>query len=243
MPVTTKANLNIYDSTEAAAGSCSAYILDELSQALKSRGTATLAISGGTTPRLLYADLANAPFHWSNVHVFWVDERCVPPTDPQSNYRLAAEVWFRPANFPATNIHRIFGELNPSDGSSKYSSDIEDFFHITGDEIPEFDVIHRGMGADSHTASLFPGEPLIKDLSHIATHLWVEKLQMHRITLLPAVLLKGRKTVLQVSGSDKADALRAVLEGAENWMEHPCQIASRDSNASWFIDRAAAAKL
>jgi 6-phosphogluconolactonase len=104
-------------------------------------------------------------------------------------------------------------------------------------------VLHRGMGPDAHTASLFPGNPLIENRVDVATNVWVEKFKMHRVTLLPGVLLAARKTVLQVSGADKAEAAKSVLEGAEDWMRFPCQMASRDSRATWFLDKAAAAKL
>jgi 6-phosphogluconolactonase len=243
MTLTTKPNLKISETFESVAQDCAAFILSQLSEALSSNTTATLAISGGTSPRLLFGDLATASFDWSGVHVFWVDERCVPPTDTQSNFKLANDAWLTPGHFPAANIHRVFGELEPRVGGTKYAAEIQTFFGIHDGEMPVFDVIHRGMGPDAHTASLFPGEPLIQDCSGIATHVWVEKFKMHRVTLLPAVLLKARKTVLQVSGADKADAVKNVIEGPENWMEYPCQIASRDSNATWFLDRAAAAKL
>ena len=193
MPITEKPNITKADTPEAAAADCALFILDGLKQALSVSKTATLAISGGSTPKLLFADLARASFDWSNVHIFWVDERCVPPTDPQSNFKLANDIWFSPARFPAENLHRIFGELDPVEGGKKYAADITSFFGLKEGDIPVFDVLHRGMGPDSHTASLFPGEPLIKNRSGIATNVWVEKFKMHRVTLLPAVLLAAKK--------------------------------------------------
>ncbi len=241
--MTNKPNLKTAATPGEAAADCASFIRDALTEALKVSQTATLAISGGTTPKLLFADFARSGFDWSGVHLFWVDERCVPPTDSQSNYKLADESWLTPGKFPASNIHRIHGELGPAEGAGIYVVEISDFFGLKPGEIPVFDVIHRGMGPDAHTASLFPGEPLIHDRSGIATNVWVEKFKMDRVTLLPAALLAARKTVLQVSGPDKADAVKLVIEGQENWMQYPCQIASRDSNATWFLDQAAAAKL
>jgi 6-phosphogluconolactonase len=121
--------------------------------------------------------------------------------------------------------------------------EISQFFGLKPGEIPVFDVLHRGMGPDAHTASLFPGERLIQDRTGIAANVWVEKMKMHRVTLLPAVLLSAGTTVLQVSGSDKADAVKTVIQGPEDLMQYPCQLASRDSKATWFLDQAAAAKL
>jgi len=236
-------NLSIAPSAEAAATKCASFILDALAAALEQSKTATLAISGGSTPKLLFADLARASFDWARVHIFWVDERCVPPSDSQSNFKLANDAWFSPASYDTANLHRVFGELPPAEGAQKYVADITEFFGLKEGEIPVFDVLHRGMGPDAHTASLFPGEPLIQNRLDIATNVWVEKFQMHRVTLLPGVLLAARTTVLQVCGPDKAEAVKNVLEEAEDWMKYPCQIASRDSKATWFLDQAAAASL
>lgn len=234
------ATIKVAESPEKAASDCAAFVLDVLKAADK---PTTIAISGGTTPKLLFQDLARSEFDWSNVHVFWVDERCVPPTDSASNFKLANDAWFVPAKFPAANIHRVFGELEPSVGGKKYADELIEFFKLSPGEIPVFDILHRGMGADGHTASLFPGNELVHDRTGIATNVWVEKTKMHRVTLLPAVLMAARQTVLQVSGHDKADALKSVLQGPEDWMQFPCQIASRDAKATWFLDQAAAAKL
>lgn len=233
-------NLKIAASAEVAAAECASFILSTLVESLTIKPVATLAISGGTTPKLLFADLAKSGFDWSKVHLFWVDERCVPPTDSQSNFKLANDTWLAPANYPAANIHRVLGELEPVEGGRKYAAEIGEFF---GAGIPAFDILHRGMGPDAHTASLFPDEPLIENRTDIATNVWVEKFKMHRVTLLPGVLLAARKTVLQVSGADKADAAKDVIEGVDNWLKFPCQIASRGQNATWFMDEAAAAKL
>lgn len=235
--------LKIASSPEAAASQCASDILDALGEALQARALASIAISGGTTPKLLFADLARASFDWSRVHVFWVDERCVPPADAQSNFKLANDAWLAAANYPNENVHRVWGELDPTEAAKRYSEEIKNFFGLKNGGLPTFDVLHRGMGPDAHTASLFPGEPLIENRSDVAAHVWVEKLKMHRVTLLPGVLLSARKTVLQVSGADKADAVKNVILGPEDWLKYPCQIASRDSKATWFLDQASAAKL
>ncbi len=235
--------LRIAASPEEAASDCCRFVLDKLSQALTSAPYATLAISGGSTPKLMFADFAKAGFDWSKVHIFWVDERCVPPTDSQSNFKLANETFLEAVQIPLANIHRIYGEISPDEGAARYVADIKPFFALIGSQLPAFDVLHRGMGAETHTASLFPGEPLIANRSGIAAHVWVEKLKMDRITLLPGVLLAAKATVLQVSGDDKAEAVRQVLKEPEDYFRYPCQIASRDEKAAWFLDRAAAALL
>jgi 6-phosphogluconolactonase len=229
------ADLRVLDTPQEAAHECSRFILDKLAKSARP----ALAISGGSTPKLLFAELAKAAFDWSNVHIFWVDERCVPPTDSQSNFKLANETLLLPAKILPQNIHRIFGELPPKEGAARYVADLQAFFG----QIPVFDVLHRGMGPDAHTASLFPGEPLIANRTTYAAHVWVEKMKMDRVTLLPAVLMAAKHTVLQVSGAEKADAVRQVLAEPEDFFRYPCQIASRDEKATWFLDRAAAAKV
>ena len=238
-----KPGLRVGDTPEEAAEQCADSVIALLSEALRSAGRATFAISGGSTPKLLFSDLAKKPFDWSRVHIFWVDERCVPPTSDQSNFKLANDTLLTPAHIPEDNIHRVYGELPPDEGGRRYLEEIRRFFQVKEGVIPVFDVLHRGMGADGHTASLFPGSPLVNDRNGIATNVWVEKMKMDRVTLLPAVLLAAKQTILQVSGADKADAVREVLEGPEDLSKYPCQIASRDRRATWFLDKAAAARL
>ena len=241
---TQQPQLRISINAEESAAACAEFILESLAGVLKSQPRATVAISGGKTPSLLFSNLAKSGFDWSNVHFFWVDERCVPPGDDQSNFKLANETLMLPANISKHNIHRIHGELVPEEAAIRYIDEIQQFFDLKDHELPSFDVIHRGMGPDAHTASLFPGEPLIENRTGIAAAVWVEKLKSHRVTLLPGVLLAAKHTVLQVAGADKADALYNVLKGAEDPLQFPCQIATRGSAvAAWFLDTAAAARL
>ena len=241
--IETSALLRTYKTPEEVADACSAYILDCLAQDLKTQPRATIALSGGNSPRLLFSRMAQADFDWSRVHIFWVDERCVPPADSRSNFRLAKETLLAAAHIADANVHRIHGELQPDTAAAQYVEDIKQFFSLGENKLPSFDIIHRGMGDEGHTASLFPGEPLINNATDIAAHVYVEKVKMDRVTLLPGVLRAAKRTVLQVAGADKAPALREVLTGAEDPMTYPCQIASRDANATWFLDDAAAAQL
>ena len=235
--------LRVIETAEESARDCCRFILQALSASLSNSPLATLAISGGSTPRLLFSEMARTPFDWSKVHIFWVDERCVPPADSQSNYKLANDTFLQPAKVPLLNVHRVYGELPPDEGAARYYNDIKGFFALGDGQVPAFDVLHRGMGPDCHTASLFPGEPLIANRTGIAAHVWVEKMKMDRVSLLPGVLMAAKSTVLQVSGDEKADAVRQVLKEPEDYFRYPCQIASRDEKAIWFLDRAAAAKL
>jgi 6-phosphogluconolactonase len=235
-----KPDLRIAASPREVAHRCAAYIIE----LLKSSGHATLAISGGKTPTPMFEDLAKSDLDWSRIHIFWVDERCVPPSDDRSNFKAANQSLLIPAKVPPANVHRILGEIDPNEAAEKYAADIKQFFSLKPGQLPVFDVLHRGMGPDAHTASLFPGEPLIRNHSDIAAHVWVEKMKMDRITLLPGVLDGARHTVLQVTGTDKTGSVHDVLYGPENPLQYPCQIATRGSNkAVWFLDKAAAAQV
>jgi 6-phosphogluconolactonase len=226
-----------------AAEACAKHILQRLEAAISERGAATLAISGGSSPKPMFQDFSRATLPWEQVHLFWVDERGVPPTDPQSNFKLASDTWLAPAKFPVENIHRIHAELKPEEAARLYSNDIRRHFDLPAGGLPHFDVIHRGMGPEGHTASLFPGEPMIQDHTGIAAAVWVEKVNMWRITLLPGVLEAARHTVMLVAGADKTEMVRTVLEGAYDPQQVPAQIASRGNAAAWFMDDAAAAGL
>jgi 6-phosphogluconolactonase len=243
MSITESPTLRILRDPEAAADACAAHILKALEQTLTSQQCATIAISGGSSPKLLFSVMAKTPFNWGNVHFFWVDERCVPPTDSRSNFKLADDALLTPAKIPPGNVHRVYGELPPGEEAVRYVADIETFFELKKGELPVFDILHRGMGPDGHTASLFPGEPLIGNRTDIAAHVWVEKMKMDRVTLLPGVLLAAKHTVLQVSGAEKAEALRHVLTGPEDLSSYPCQLGSREEKATWFLDEAAASQL
>lgn len=231
-----------YSSAEKAAEACCRNILPCLEEAVSGHGTAKIAISGGSTPKLLFRHLAEADFDWSQVHVFWVDERAVPPNDPESNFLLAEEHFLKKAHIPLRNIHRIHGELRPDVAAENYAQEIEQVFALQEGELPHFDVVHLGLGADAHTASLFPGDPLIHNREDIAAATFVEKLSKWRITLLPGVLLNAKHIVVLTAGEDKAEAIRDVMEAPYNPSTCPAQLISHHGrHVTWFVDTAAAA--
>ena len=230
----------VYADAQETSAACARKILDLLRDSLSRQPRASVAISGGTTPKLLFGELVKAGFDWSKVHVFWVDERCVPPTDPQSNYKLAKETLLDPVHFPAQNVHRIQAELDPTVAARMYSDELTGFFGLKPGEMPQFDIIHRGMGPDAHTASLFPGEPLIDDVKNLVGAVYVEKFHQWRVTLLAGVLQAARQTIMLVAGEDKAEPLRSVLHGPLNPKKYPAQIATYEGRSvMWFLDRAA----
>ena len=232
--------MNRFADAASAARACGARILSLLGGAAQP----SLAISGGSTPKLMFEYMAGQSFPWERVHIFWVDERAVPPSDSQSNFKLANEALIEPAGIPAANVHRILGELHSEEAARRYVLDIQDHFRLTPGELPKFDVIHRGIGPDVHTASLFPGEPLIGDRDSIAAAVYVEKLKSWRITLLPGVLIAARKSVILAVGADKAEPLDRIFHGPHDPLKYPAQVVPNDpARVEWFLDEAAAARI
>jgi 6-phosphogluconolactonase len=230
----------IFDDAQAAAAACGDRILEILDRAKQERGVATVALSGGSTPRLMFLSMTTRKFDWAGVELFQVDERCVPPDDEQSNFRMIRGALLGPAGISESQFHRMAGELPPADAARLYEDEIRRCFNLSSGGLPEFDVIQRGMGPDAHTASLFPGEPLIRDRSGIAASVWVEKMKQHRVTLLPGVLERARHTLCLATGAEKAALLPAVLRGPRDSLQFPSQIASPDT--AWYIDKSAATK-
>ncbi len=232
----------LFPDAQSAAEHCGDRILQLLKQKPATRPTATLAISGGSSPKPMFERMAAAHFDWNSVHIFWVDERGVPPEDPQSNYRLAREALLGRISIPEANIHRIQAELPAEEAARRYAEDLRQFFSLSPGEMPRFDVVHRGIGPDGHTASLFPGSPLIDDRKNLVAAVWVEKFQQWRITLLPSPLLAARETVMLVAGADKAAAVQQIFEGRADAMLYPAQLFAREGGpTTWFFDTAAAA--
>jgi 6-phosphogluconolactonase len=231
----------IFDSGQEAAEACGDRILAILDEARRQRGVATLAVSGGSTPRIMFQAMARRNFDWAGVEIYQVDERCVPPDDEQSNFRMIRESLLSKVPIADFQFHRVAGELPPNEAARNYVDDIRESMKLAAGELPVFDVIQRGMGPDAHTASLFPGEPLISDRTGIAAAVWVEKMKQHRVTLLRGVLEKARYTLCLTTGAEKATALHAVLRGPFDPMQAPSQIASPDT--AWYIDKDAAARI
>lgn len=238
--------LHRFADAPAAAQACATRILGKLESRIAAKGAASLAISGGSSPRVMFEIFGRKPFPWERVHLFWVDERVVPADDPQSNYKLASDTWLVPAKFPAANVHRVQTELGPEKAARRYEADIRRHFGLddrTGPnfgQMPGFDIIHRGMGPDGHTASLFPGEPLVENRGDIAAAVWVQKMNQWRVTLLPGVLEAARRNLMLVTGGDKAAMLETVLKDDYHPNQTPAQIASRGDTAEWFVDATAA---
>ncbi|MBI3964168.1 MAG: 6-phosphogluconolactonase [Chloroflexi bacterium] len=239
--------------------------------AIAARRRFTVVLSGGSTPARLFELLAADPYRsqmpWSATHVYWGDERCVPPDHPESNYRMAAEKLLDHVPIPAANVHRIRAELPPEEAAALYEADLQSLTPISDPPVatsppqpvtlrpsdphtlirsprhaPSLDLVLLGMGPDGHTASLFPGTAALEERDRLVVANHVPKLATHRITLTVPALNAGRAVVFLVAGADKAAMVKRVLEGEP--AQVPAQLVQPTSgNLLWLLDAAAAAQL
>ena len=229
----------------ALADAAARLVVEGAHSAIDARGRFSLALSGGSTPRDLHLRLAASPLRdqvdWSRVHIFFGDERCVPPDDERSNYRMADETLLSRVPIPAENIRRMRGELPPPEAAEAYAEALQAYF---GQEPPRLDLVLLGMGDNGHTASLFPGLTAGREQKRWVVAENVEEVSMWRITLTPVVLNLARQAVFLVAGSAKASMLRRVLEGSFTPDELPAQIVRPSpGEVIWLVDEAAAADL
>ena len=209
--------------------------------AIAANGRFTVALSGGSTPKAMLTRLIDQPVDWPHVEVFWGDERCVPPEDADSNYRMACEALLAHVPIPEQNVHRMQGEINPTQAASNYTAELRAVFGPV--EWPHFDLVLLGLGADAHTASLFPGTDAIHEQQRWVVGHFVEKLKAYRITLTPPVINHAEHVIFLIAGADKAAALQSVLSHAPiDPDQFPAQIIQPLSgHLTWLIDQAAAA--
>ncbi len=217
-------------------------------EAVASRGRFTIALSGGSTPKSLFnllATNAKSTLPWDRMFFFFGDERHVPPTDPDSNYRMANEAMLSKVPVPTANVFRMEAE-NPdaTAAAAAYEQTLRKFFQVAAGEVPKFDLILLGMGPDGHTASLFPGTAGLQEKTRLVIANWVEKLKTHRLSFTLPLINAARYVAFLVSGTDKAPALKAVLEENATGEQYPAKlIAPKDGKLIWFLDRAAASGL
>ena len=216
-------------------------------EAVESHGRFSVALSGGSTPRALYALLAEAPYRaqipWDGVHLFWGDERCVPVDHPASNYRMADGVLTARVPIPPENVRRIHGERAPQAAARAYDKTLRDFFC---GPYARFDLVLLGLGTDGHTASLFPGSPALrageKERLALAVTAVYEDRPVQRVTLTPAAINTARHVLFLVTGTAKAKIVRAVLEDADAQL--PAQKIEPAAGAlTWLVDEEAASLL
>jgi len=214
------------------------------SNAIAERGRFTVALAGGSTPRPFYALLAGEPgshvqavveeIDWAHVQVFWGDERCVPPSHPDSNYRMARRALLDRVPIPPENVHRMRGELPPEEGAAAYRWELQQALGADG----RLDVVFLGLGTDGHTASLFPGSTALHERQRSVVAVYVEKLASWRLTLTLPVINAARHVIFLVAGQNKADPLARVRAGAPL---PAARVQPSRGQLTWLVDRDAAA--
>jgi 6-phosphogluconolactonase len=215
--------------------------------AIAAQGRFAVALSGGSTPKAMFALLAREPdrsaIDWAKVYIFWGDERCVPPDHADSNYHMTNEALLSQVPLPPENIFRMQGEKEPAQAAREYATQLRQFFQT--ETTPRFDLVFLGMGADGHTASLFPGtRALHAEANEIVVENYVEKLKTYRLTLTATTINHARCIVFLVGGTDKAATLKAVLQGDYQPDLYPSQLIQPvNGTLLWIVDEAARAEL
>ncbi|HYM00552.1 MAG TPA: 6-phosphogluconolactonase [Blastocatellia bacterium] len=213
--------------------------------AVSNKGLFSVALSGGSTPKATFELLATEPLFsripWPSVHLFWSDERTVPPDHRDSNYRMAYEAMISRVPLPAANVHRMKGEIDPEIAATQYASELDAHFDTA---IPRFDLIMLGMGDDGHTASLFPGTKALSEADASVVVNYVSKFSTNRLTFSVQTINNAACVMFLISGSAKVPALKEVIEGTRNPQLYPSQlIHPANGDLEYLIDRDAAARL
>ena len=240
------ANVHIFADAEEVAHAAARRFIDLAQQAISARGRFSVALAGGSTPKRVYELLAGAEFNqqidWSHVHIFFGDERSVPPDHHDSNYRMAREALLSSVMLPLENVHRMVGEGDAVANARLYEDELRGFFEAA--QWPAFDLVMLGMGDDGHTAARCPGSRALTEQQACVTANWVEKFDTFRITLSAPAINHAAHIMFIVTGAGKAARLPEVLNGPREPERLPSQLIKPvNGMLEWFVDQAAAAQL
>jgi 6-phosphogluconolactonase len=255
MPQKLKVEYFVEPDAVALARRAARYFVEAAAQAADARGRARVAISGGGTPKVAFEMLADPaqPFRaampWDKLDLWWVDERCVPPDHPDSNYRMTRLSLLDHVPLAPAQIHRMEGELAPDVAASRYEAELRSSFRLEGNEtpcpeFPRFDLIALGLGPDGHTASLFPHTAALREVTRLAVANHVQNKDAWRITLTWPVINNGASVFFLIAGADKAQILSEVMTGPRDPERLPSQlIAPAGGILTLLLDKAAASQL
>lgn len=217
-------------------------VLSQIQTAVQQRGLCTIALSGGSTPKPLYEALAQQELPWDKIHIFWGDERYVPPEHPDSNQRMARQAWLEKVNLPENNIHPMPTQGNdPAADAQIHEAELRDFFKAVKGQFPAFDVILLGIGDDAHTASLFPGTEAL----HVRDR-WVtvgNKDGQPRITFTIPLINHARCVIFMVAGASKQTALAQIFAPEANQTIYPARSIQPEGELWWLLDASAGENL
>ena len=242
----TRPNVVVVADDIALAQKALEMFVESVNKALQSKDRFHVAISGGHTPiqffRLLTQSPQSTALPWDKIHLFWVDERCVPPNSKDSNYKLAADTFLPKVGIPAENVHRIFAEHSDYHAAADaYEQTIREVFDLKKDAVPKFDLIVLGMGAEGHTGSLFPNSYATFDKENLACVVYQMDCEINRITMTHPVLCAASHLVVLVSGEEKADILKEVLTSKPDEVRYPIHVLWPSlEKITWLVDKAAA---
>jgi 6-phosphogluconolactonase len=238
--------IRISKDLESLSHKAAELFIEQAAKAIDERDQFLTALNGGSTPTRLFQLLAtdyHEQINWDKVHIFWGDERCVPPDDPGSSYGQARDALLSRVPLPDSNVHRIKGELEPAEASRDYTLTLRKFAAPSLD-FPHFDLVYLGMGEDGHTASLFPGSPVDVTESTLAVTAYYQDRPANRVTLTQLVFNQARIVAFMATGEKKAITLAEVLSDRYNPDLYPAQrIDSKDGQLIWLVDKYAAGKL
>jgi 6-phosphogluconolactonase len=235
-------SVHIYSSSEELSRAAAREFAARAKEAIEERGRFAVVLAGGSTPETMYGILPRdyiGRIDWSKVYVFFGDERAVPPHHEDSNLKMASEVLLD--HVPVGNVHRIRGELPPAEAAEAYEEELGTF--LGTEDVPRFDLILLGLGADGHTASLFPWTPALEVQDRWVVANPVPRLDTTRITLTVPVINAARTVIFLVEGEDKAEAVREVLEGEDDPRAYPARLIQPPGGQEWMLDRSAASLL
>jgi 6-phosphogluconolactonase len=230
-------SVRVFETPQDLAEDAARRFAEEGAKAIQERGRFSVALAGGSTPKALYELLAagyRSTIDWEKVHAFFGDERTVPPDHQDSNYRMAYEALL--SRIPVGSVHRMRGELDPSEAATLYEGELKCFFGGP----PRFDLVLLGIGEDGHTASLFPGTPALEVTDRWVVENPVEKLGTVRITLTVPAVNMAKRVIFLVAGEGKAGVLEEILEGDGDPHEYPAKLIRLGDGPEWMVDRAAA---
>lgn len=239
-------HLHVFPDNPSFVNGSAEFITAVAATAIAEHGRFTIALSGGGTPKPIYARLAMPDYRdriaWEKVHIFFGDERCVPPDDRRSNYRMVYEAWLGRSPIPAENVHRIHGEDDPALEALRYAEEIARLCRSAA--FPAFDLILLGLGDNGHTASLFPGTAALREKERLVVAQYVEVTATWRVTFTAPLINAARHVAFLVEGVGKAQMLWNVIEGPYQPDAWPSQLIQPVSGElQWLVDAAAAAKV
>jgi 6-phosphogluconolactonase len=235
-------NIEVYQCAEELEQRAAEKIILLINKAISERGVCSIALSGGETPRPVYRIMGSSPIKeridWSRVHLFFTDERLVPPTDPQSNFGMINREFISHINISSRNIHRIAGEKKPELAAADYERELCEYF---SNQNIRFDIVLLGLGEDGHTASIFPGTKVVQEEEALVAAVYIQSLSIWRVTLTYRSINSAREILFLVSGKKKRFIVQHILKTPAMREEYPAMLIQPvDGNILWMLDKDAA---